>query len=44
VSSREGAITVGTFSLVSIVNPSGSNVKIIASAAVVIVLVPSALC
>lgn len=44
VSSRERAVTVGTFGLVGAVDSSRSNVKIEASAAVVAALVPSALC
>jgi hypothetical protein len=43
MSSRERAITVSTFSLIGIVNSSRSNIKIEASAIVVIALVPSIL-
>jgi len=44
MSSREGAMTVGTFSPVGAVDSSRPNVKIKASAAVVAALVPSAFC
>ncbi len=44
MSSRERAMTVGTFGLVGAVDSSRSNMKIEVSAAVVAALVPSALC
>jgi hypothetical protein len=44
VSSKEKAITVNTFSLISVVSFSRPNVKIYTSAAVVTALVLSILC
>ena len=44
MSSREGTVTVGTFSPMGAVDSSKPNVKIYTSATVVTALVPSALC
>ena len=44
MSSREGAMTVGTSGPMGAVDSSGPNVKIQAGAAVVAALVPGALC